>query len=100
MKKRMIPKINSIHFGGRWIGLGLLLGGILPLIIWLLFHVFLWGLCVIGGFILVGFIIVFAIEMHQDFGKIPYYERHLRKSIILTLLRRNTSQKHGISFVD
>lgn len=81
MEKRTIPKINSIHFGGRWIGLGLLLGGILPLIIWLLFHIFLWELCVIGGVILVVFAVVFAIEMHQDFGKIPYYERHLKETI-------------------
>ncbi|MGN0244942.1 MAG: hypothetical protein ACI4DK_03120 [Lachnospiraceae bacterium] len=81
MKKLALPKINSIHFGGRWIGLGLLLGGILPLIIWLLFHIFLWELCVIGGVILVVFAVVFAIEMHQDFGKIPYYERHLKETI-------------------
>ena len=35
----------------------------------------------VGGIILVGFGIVFAIEMHQDFGKIPYYERHLKEKI-------------------
>lgn len=81
MKKLSIPKINSIHFGARWIGVGFLLGGVIPLIIWLLFHIFLWELCVIGGIIIVGFVIVFAIEMHQDFGKIPYYERHLKETI-------------------
>lgn len=81
MKKIVIPKINSIHFGGKWIGLALLVGGVIPLVIWLLFHIFLWELCVIGGIILLGFIIVFAIEMHQDFGKIPYYQRHLKKTI-------------------
>ena len=81
MKKTVIHKINSIHFGAVWIGVGLLLGGVIPLIIWLLFHMFLWELCMIGGIILGGFAIVFAIEMHQDFGKIPYYERHIKETI-------------------
>ena len=80
-EKRVIHKINSIHFGGKWIGLGLLISGIIPLSIWLLFHIFLWELCVIGGVILVGFFIVFAVEMHQDFAKVPYYERHLKETI-------------------
>ena len=66
MKKLAIPKINSIHFGAKWIGGSFLIGGVIPLIIWLLFHIFLWGFCVIGGIILLGFVIVFAIEMHQD----------------------------------
>ena len=81
MKKPAIPKINSIHFGAKWIGVSFLIGGVIPLIIWLLFHIFLWGFCVIGGIILLGFVIVFAIEMHQDFGKIPYHERHLKEAI-------------------
>ncbi|MGN1112667.1 MAG: hypothetical protein ACI4RP_05630 [Acutalibacteraceae bacterium] len=81
MKKPIIPKINSIHFGGKWIGLALLIGGVIPFVIRLLFNIFLWELCVIGGIILSVFIIVFAIEMHQDFGKIPYYERHLKETI-------------------
>lgn len=81
MKKNIISKINSIHFGGIWIGIGLLIGAVIPFIIWLLFHIFLWWLCVVGGIILVVFGIVFAIEMHQDFGKIPYYERHLKETI-------------------
>lgn len=81
MKRFIIPKINTIHYGGKWIGIGVLLGGLIPLLIWLVFHIFLWELCVIGGIILVGFCIVFAIEMRQDFGKIPYYERHLKETI-------------------
>ena len=28
-----------------------------------------------------GFLVIFAIEMHQDFGKVPYYERHLKDTI-------------------
>lgn len=81
MKKLEIPKINSVFFGGKWILTGLLFGGILPLVIWLIFHVFLWGFCIVGGIILLGFLIVFAIEMHQDFGEVPYYERHLKETI-------------------
>lgn len=81
MKKLEIPKINSIHFGGTWIAIACLTGILLPAVAWLFFHVFLWGLCVIGGVILLGFIIVFLIEMQQDFGKVPYYERHLKETI-------------------
>ncbi len=81
MKKLIIPKINSINFGGKWILIGFLIGGIIPLLIWLLFHVFVWELCVLGAIILAGFAVVFLIEMRQDFGKIPYYERHLKDTI-------------------
>lgn len=41
----------------------------------------MWELCVIGGIILAGFAVVFVIEMRQDFGDIPYYERHLLDTI-------------------
>ncbi len=80
-KKLMLPKINSIHFGGAWIGVGILTGVVLPFVIRCIFHVFLWQLCVIGGIILFAFCIIFLIEMHQDFGKIPYYEKHLAETI-------------------
>ena len=82
MKKKIsISKINSVHYGGIWIGSGLLTGGVVPLFVWCVFHVFLWPLCVIGGMILCAFGILFAIEMHQDFGKVPYYEKHLVETI-------------------
>lgn len=81
MKRLIIPKINSIHFGGAWLMIGGLIGGIVPIVLWLLFHIFLWQLCVVGGIILVVFIIIFAIEMHQDFGKVPYYERQIKDTI-------------------
>ncbi len=48
---------------------GLLIGVIAPILLWLVFHIFLWPLCVVGGMILGAFVILFAIEMHQDFGK-------------------------------
>lgn len=81
MMKKFVPKINSINYGGKWIGLGLLFATVIPGIIWFLFHVFLWWLCAIGVVILVAFLIVFLIEIWQDNSKIPYYEHTLRKKI-------------------
>lgn len=81
MMKKFIPKINSINYGGKWIGLGLLLAAVIPGISWFLFHVFLWWLCAIGVVILVAFLIVFLIEIWQDNSKIPYYEHTLREKI-------------------
>lgn len=77
MCKIRIPKINSIHFGAIWIGISLIVGMVLPIIIWMVTAVFYWIACVIGGIVLLGFIIIFSIEMKQDLGKKPYYERYL-----------------------
>ena len=81
MSKFRIPKINSIHFGAAWIAISLGIGLLVPAVIWLVTNVFYWGLSIIGGIILLGFIIVFSIEMHQDNGKKPYYERYLSEDI-------------------
>jgi hypothetical protein len=81
MSKFRIPKINSVHFGAKWIVISLAIGLLLPAVIWIITGVFYWGLSIIGGIIFSGFLIVFAIEMHQDFGKKPYYERHLSEDI-------------------
>lgn len=81
MKKIKIPKINSINFGGKWVGISVLTGVIVPGIIWFLTGKFLWELSVLGSIILLVFIIVFCIEMHQDFGKTKYYEKHLSEEI-------------------
>ena len=81
MSKFRIPKINSIHFGAAWIVISLAVGLLLPAVIWFITGVFYWGLSIIGGIILLGFIIVFSIEMRQDFGKKPYYEQHLSEDI-------------------
>ncbi|MGN0777581.1 MAG: hypothetical protein ACI4MJ_00390 [Aristaeellaceae bacterium] len=81
MKRPRIPKINSMHFGGAWLGVSLLVGGVLPLLGWLMLHVMLWPLCAIGGVMLLAFAVVFAVEMHQDFARIPYYEQHLAEDI-------------------
>ena len=81
MSKHRIPKINSIHFGAAWIGISLGVGLLLPAVIWLITGVFYWGCSVLGGILLFGFIIVFCIEMKQDFGKKPYYEQYLSDDI-------------------
>ena len=81
MSKFRIPKINSIRFGAAWIAISLGIGILVPAVIWLVTNVFYWGLSIIGGIILSGFIIVFSIEMHQDNGKKPYYERYLSEDI-------------------
>jgi hypothetical protein len=81
MSKHRIPKINSIHFGAAWIGISLGVGLLLPAVIWLLTGVFYWGCSILGGILLFGFIIVFCIEMKQDFGKKPYYEQYLSDDI-------------------
>lgn len=81
MRKNRIPKINTINYGGKWIGLGLLIAVVIPGVIWLLFHVFLWWLCGAGAAVLVAFLVVFLIEMWQDNRKIPHYERTLKEKI-------------------
>jgi len=77
-----IPKINSNSYGGRWIGSGIVIGAVIPFLLWLLFHKFYWGFSILGGVILLAFLIIFMIEMHQDSAKIPYYERDLKESIV------------------
>ena len=81
MSKFRIPKTNSIRFGATWIVISLFIGLLLPAFIWIITDVLYWGLSIIGGIILLGFIIVFSIEMKQDFGKKPYYERYLSEDI-------------------
>jgi len=81
MSKFRIPKINSIHFGAAWILLSLVVGLLLPAVIRIITGIFYWKMSIIGGVILLGFIIVFCIEMKQDHGKKPYYERYLSEDI-------------------
>jgi len=80
-KPKGIPKINSIHFGGAWISIGLLIGGVIPLILWFIFHKIFWIFIIPGLIILLAFVIVFSIEMEQDNGDVPYYEKHLKDTI-------------------
>lgn len=76
-----IPKINSNSYGGKLIAAGITIGVVLPAVVWFAFHLFLWWLCIIGGLIIAVFLVMFIIEMLQDFGKTPYYERNLKETI-------------------
>lgn len=75
------PKINSIHFGGKMIGLSILIGAIVPGFLWMITSRFMWIFSVIGGAIFLVFAIIFAIEMKQDSDKSPYYEKNLKETI-------------------
>ena len=76
-----LPKIYSIAFGGIWISIGLLIGLVFPLVIWLIKKVVLWPLVITGGIILLAFFIVLMIELKQDFGRMPNYEQGLAVKI-------------------
>lgn len=43
-RKRFVPirKINSNSYGGSWIAAGIIIGVVLPALVWFVFHVFLW----------------------------------------------------------
>ena len=58
---------------------GLLAGVVLPVEVWFIFHIFVGEMCIIGAGIIVAFILLFIIEMHQDNGRIPYYEKKLKE---------------------
>ena len=57
MSKFRIPKINSIHFGAAWILLSLFVGLLLPAVIRIITGIFYWKMSIIGGVILLGFIV-------------------------------------------
>ena len=78
-----LPKINSIHFGGALIAAGLIVGIVIPAALWLFLHKILWFLVIAGGLILLAFLIIFMVEMHQDNGKVPHYQKNLRTEIPL-----------------
>ena len=80
-KKKRFPKINSIHYGGVWILSGLIIGLVLPAVLWFFLHKIIWALVILGGVIIFSFVILFAIEMRQDFATVPYYEKHLSDDI-------------------
>lgn len=75
----MFPKINSNGYGGKWIGIGLLTGAVIPAVVWFIWHKLLVWMIVLGALILLAFLVVFLIEMRQDNGKKPYYEKHMKE---------------------
>lgn len=79
--RKTFPKINSIHFGGTCIAVAFVTGALIPAIIYRINGYLCWLLCVIGGIMLLGFVIIFIIEMRQDNGKTPYYTKYLSNQI-------------------
>ena len=80
-RKRRIPKINSLHFGGIRIAAGLITGAVIPFILWLVFDRFFIVPVIMGAVIIAAFFAVLAIEMRQDNGKVPYYEHGMKEKI-------------------
>lgn len=76
-----MKKINSIHFGGKMIGLGAALFVLVPAFGWLASGRFSWLLCIPGAVVLMAFLIIFSIEMKQDNAAVPYYEKNLKTAI-------------------
>lgn len=76
-----MKKINSIYFGGPMLLIAMIIGFVIPGIIWIFIDRFLWEFSVVGGSIFIIFMIIFIIEMHQDFGKVPFYEKGLKNTI-------------------
>ena len=79
--KKPFPKINSVNYGGKWIAAGLIIGGAIPFVFWLVFHRVIWFLIIIGIIILAAFTVLFAIEMYQDNSPVPYYEKTLKETV-------------------
>ena len=76
-----MKKINSIHFGGKLLGIGLLLAILFPVMLKWITGTFSWWFLLPGGIVLIVWLVLFIIEMRQDFGKVPYYEKHLSDTI-------------------
>ena len=76
-----IPKINSINYGGPWIAASLIVGAVIPLILWRFSKGISIVFMCVGGIALLAFFVLLAIESHQDNSKIPYCEKSLKDEI-------------------
>lgn len=74
-----MKKINSIHFGGKWIAAGMIIGAVIPFILWIALGRIIWPLVIAGGIILAVFAVIFAVEMHQDAGDVPHDVKAMKK---------------------
>lgn len=78
-----MKKINSIDYGGKVIGLGIIFAVILPALLWLLDRVIKYNISIlikisiiIGLLILAIFFIHLMIELYQDHKIDKYYDSH------------------------
>ncbi len=79
-----MKKINSIDYGGKIIGVGLIFAFAVPILLWLLNRAIKSSIVIIaikasialGALILLGFFIHLAVELHQDRKIDQYYSTH------------------------
>ena len=67
-----MKKINSIHFGGKWIAAGIIVGAVIPFILWIILGRIIWPLVITGEIILAAFAVILAVEACQDAGTVPH----------------------------
>lgn len=67
-----ILKIHSTHSGWKWIASGIIIGVVVPLVLWAITHRIYWLPVIVGGILLLVFPVILMIEMHQGLGKKPY----------------------------
>ena len=77
----MLPKINSNGFGGKVIAVGILVGAVIPLILWVATRRIVWPLVIIGAAIIAVFCVLLAVEMRQDANPTPFLKKSLRDTV-------------------
>jgi hypothetical protein len=78
---KSLPKINSNRYGGMLLAASLLVGVILPFLLWITMRRVMWPLVIAGGIILAVFVVMFTVEMRQDSGLMPRRKKSLRDAI-------------------
>jgi len=76
-----LPKINFNRYGGLILASGLLVGVILPFLLWITMHRVMWPLVIAGGIILAVFAALLAIETRQDSAPTSRRQKSLRDSV-------------------
>lgn len=76
-----MKKINSIHFGGKLLAVGM---GLMIIVLgasWMLTKRIPWFAYIPGAAVLSALLIILGIEAVQDKGRVPHYEKHLKEDI-------------------
>lgn len=76
-----MKKIDSNAYGGIWLGSGILLAAVIPVVIWLIWRIVAAWFIITGCVVIISFLILMAVEYHQDNGGAPYYEKHIAEQI-------------------
>lgn len=77
----MLPKISSNRYGGKVAAVGILLGIVIPIAIWMVTRRVVWPLVVAGGAILAALCVLLAIEATQDSSPVPFLRRSLKVTV-------------------